>query len=151
MYRNYSTEKVKIVRTKLLLCSFVCLFLLKNSHSQDTLVRSVKIKKEITEADFLPRISGVLDGEINVLDFCNGELKNNVGYKVITYNIQYSYGGMENVHRIVGNHIPDSICVQIASFGIGQEVFFTKIKAMTKDGHIVHLDNLRLTPIREDE
>lgn len=140
-----------LTRTKLLLCSFVCLFLLKKSHSQDTLVHSVKLKKEITETDFLPRISNVLDGEINILDFCNGELKNNLDFKIITYNIQYSYGGMDNVHRIVGNQIPDSICVQIASYGIDQEVFFTKIKAMTKSGRIVHLDNLRLIPIKEDE
>lgn len=141
-----------MMRLKLLACSFIPVFLFVfSAHSQDTVANTVKIKKEITEADFLPRISGVIDGEINYLDFCTGQIENNVGDRVITYNLQYPYGGMETIHRITGNKIPDSVCVQIASYGLNQEIFFTNIKAMTSNGSIVHLDNLRLTPIKEDE
>ena len=137
---------MKLLKTLILL---LCISSISNAFCQPV----VKVKKKAKEIDFLPNIEGVYNGEIDVVLMCseNG-IENNLGYRVFSFKIQYLKNGIGVQERIRGGQIPDSICSQLSTFNINQQVFFTEIKALNNKGQLLTLDNLSLTPvIKEDE
>ena len=114
-------------------------------------VKSVKLERKPSEMDYAPHIAGVFDGEISTLKFCDIRgLQTRIGYEIMSYKINYC-GLKKDALHISGNQIPDSICVLIQWLCLGEEIYFTDIKAIDEDGKIHTLTNLRLIAIKEDE
>jgi hypothetical protein len=115
-------------------------------------VDEVKIKKSYGEMDFAPQIAGYFDGDIPIDAFCDTRgLVTRRGLKIIVFDIDYHDGDeSQNVH-VSGNQIPDSICVYIRKYKIGNEIFFTNIKAVDLDGSVKNLSPLRLVAIKQED
>lgn len=112
----------------------------------------VQLKKDYGEMDFAPQIAGYFDGEIPVDKICDSRgLITRRGLKVIVFDIDYHDGDENKKVHVVGNQIPDSICVYIRMYKIGTEIFFTNIKAVDVDGSIKNLSPLRLIAIKQED
>lgn len=117
-----------------------------------TQVDEVKMKKSYGEMDFAPQIAGYFDGEIPVDKICDTRgLTTRRGLKIIVFDIDYHDGDENKKVHVVGNQIPDSICVYIRKYKIGNEIFFTNIKAVDLDGSIKNLSPLRLIAIKQED
>ena len=130
---------------------FVLSFLIfcANTYSQ---VDQIEIKKDYGEMDYAPQIAGYFDGEIPVDEICDTRgLFTRRGLKIIVFDIDYHDGDESKKVHIVGNQIPDSICVYIRKYKIGNEIFFTNIKAVDLDGSIKNLSPLRLVAIEQED
>lgn len=117
-----------------------------------TQVDEVKMKKSYGEMDFAPQIAGYFDGEIPVDKICDTRgLFTRRGLKIIVFDIDYHNGEENKKVHVVGNQIPDSICVYIRKYKLGNEIFFTNIKAVDLDGSIKNLSPLRLVAIKQED
>lgn len=115
-------------------------------------VDEIKIKKSYGEMDYAPQIAGYFDGEIPVDKICDTRgLFTTRGLKIIVFDIDYHDGDESKKIHVVGNQIPDSVCVYIRKYKIGSEIFFTNIKAVDLDGGIKNLSPLRLVAIKQED
>lgn len=111
--------------------------------------KSVILKKEYTEIDFLPNIKGYFTGEIPFYQFSAlSGIETTVGYVVFSFNVRFA--DQENQIQCYGNRLDDEVLAEIATSAIGQPVVFTDIKAVSKTGKLIHLEPLRLIPIRDE-
>lgn len=143
LLENYWTSKRKII----LLCfSFI---ILVNNGGYAQPAKTVKLKKEFTEVDFLPNIQGYFTGEIPFSKFCSVlGLQTNVGYSVFSFKVRYA--SQEEEMQCYGARMSDAILAEIGASCLGQPVIFTEIKAVSKDGKLIHLDPLRLIPVKDE-
>lgn len=117
-----------------------------------TQVDEVKMKKSYGEMDFAPQIAGYFDGDIPVDKICDTRgLFTRRGLKIIIFEIDYHDGDESKKVHVVGNQIPDSVCMYIRKYKIGSEIFFTNIKAVDLDGSIKNLSPLRLVAIKQED
>ena len=115
-------------------------------------VDEVKMKKSYGEMDFAPQIAGYFDGEIPADKICDTRgLITRRGLKIIVFDIDYHDGDENKKVHVAGNQIPDTICVYIRKYKIGNEIFFTNIKAVDLDGSIKNLSPLRLIAIKQED
>jgi hypothetical protein len=115
-------------------------------------VDEIKMKKSYGEMDFAPQIAGYFDGEIPVDKICDTRgIYTRRGLKVIVFDIDYHDGEENKKVHVVGNQIPDSVCVYIRKYKVGNEIFFTNIKAVDLDGSIKNLSPLRLVAIKQED
>jgi hypothetical protein len=105
----------------------------------------LKKEKEIT---FFPSIAGYFNGQINYSLICDkGGIKCPHGFIIDHFNLNY---GDKNI-EIKGNTIPDSICIQIGSFYLGEMIFFTNITAVNNSKERIFLSPFSLTPIKNEK
>lgn len=105
----------------------------------------LKREKEIT---FFPSIAGHFDGPINYSLICDDEgIKCPHGFKIDHFNLNYGDKKMS----VNGNKIPDSICVQLGSFFIGEMIFFTNITAVNDFNERIFLSPFSLIPIKNEK
>jgi len=117
-----------------------------------TQVDEIKMKKSYGEMDYAPQIAGYFDGEIPVNKICDTRgLFTRRGLKIIVFDIDYHDGDESKKVHVVGNQIPDSVCVYIRKYKVGSEIFFTNIKAVDLDGSIKNLSPLRLVAIKQED
>lgn len=127
--------------------SFILLCTIANAQ-----IDEVKMKKNYGEMDFTPQIAGYFDGEIPVDKICDTRgLITRRGLKIIVFDIDYHDGDESKKVHVVGNQIPDSICVYIRKYKIGNEIFFTNIKAVDLDGSVKNLSPLRLVAVMKED
>ena len=125
--------------TPLLIINFL---MLQSVFSQ---TESIKLKKEI---NFFPSIAGYFDGPINYSLICDeGGIKCPHGFKIDHFNLDYS----DKSININGNKIPDSICVQIGTYYIGEMIFFTNISAVNISNERIFLSPFSLIPVKNEK
>ena len=108
---------------------------------------TIQLKKE-KEITFFPSIAGYFEGPINYSLICNEEgIKCPHGFKIDHFNINFS----DKKTSINGNKIPDSICVQLGRYYIGEMVFFTNITAVNNLNERIFLTPFSLTPIKNEK
>lgn len=108
---------------------------------------TIQLKKE-KEITFFPSIAGHYDGPINYFLICDEDgIKCPHGFKIDRFNLNYG----ENKVIINGNKIPDSICVQLGSFNLGEMIFFTNITAVNNLNERIFLSPFSLTPIKNEK
>jgi hypothetical protein len=114
--------------------------------------RTVRLEKDWTEMDFHPQIAGYFHGNIPLQKFCdpNG-IVTNVGYKILTFDMLYQGPKRDEFVHVIGNLIPDSICIALHREAAGREVYFSNIKSMDRDGKIIHLSPMRLVLVKDEE
>jgi len=118
-----------------------------SAFSQTDTIRIQKIQ------NFYPSIAGIQSGEIPFWKLCASEgLETKTKSHIISFDLQY-FGkrGLIEQH-IAGNHIPDSVCIQIGAYGLDNMIFFTNIRAILPDsGKLLHLSSMNLIPVKKDE
>lgn len=115
-------------------------------------VDEIKIRKSYGEMDFAPQIAGYFDGEIPIDKLCDTRgIFTKRGLEIVVFDIDYFDGQKDNLVHVVGNQIPDSVCMYVAKYRIGREIFFTNIKAVDLDGSIKNLTPLRLIAINQED
>jgi hypothetical protein len=120
------------------------LLILQSVFSQTETIQ-LKKDKEIT---FFPSIAGYFEGPINYSLICDSEgIKCPHGFKIDRFNLNY---GDKKV-SINGNTIPDSICIQLGSFYLGEMIFFTNITAVNNLNERIFLSPFSLTPIKNEK
>ncbi len=108
---------------------------------------TIQLKKE-KEITFFPNIAGHYDGPINYSLICDEEgIKCPHGFNIDHFNLNYGDQKM----NINGNKIPDSVCVQLGSFYIGQMLFFTNITAVNNSNERIFLSPFSLTLIKNEK
>lgn len=113
---------------------------------QDT-IKLVKMQ------NYYPSISGVQFGNIPSWKLCNPEgLQTKTKSSIMSFDLQYwGKNGLTEQH-IAGNRIPDSVCTQIAVYGLNNMIFFTNIRSiLPNSGAVIHLSPMNLIPIRDDD
>lgn len=101
--------------------------------------------------DFAPNILGYFDGDIPRNYFCSLEgIVNRKGLKIITFDIYFCQAYEKGVH-VVGNTIPDTICVQVQRQCLYDYVTINNIKAVDEDGSIKNLSPLLLRVVGKKE
>lgn len=137
---------MKIVSLHSLICiSFICLVGLVHSQSP----KVVKLQKPLNEMDYAPQIQGVYTGEIGSYAICHPEgIITSIGWRILTYDVEYCSYPNQPVH-VVGNQLPDSICVQLNSNCVNTDVWFNNIKAIDDEGKVRFLSPMRLRPIQK--
>jgi hypothetical protein len=111
--------------------------------------REVKIEKQYGEMDYAPRIKNVFDGEISFDKLCSNEgITTRIGAKVITFDALLCTNYEKPIH-IIGNEIPDSVCLSLFENCIFTDIFIINIKAMDLDGSIKNLNPLRFFIVPE--
>lgn len=99
-----------------------------------------------------PNIAGVYEGKINYASLADTSgIVNSKNYKVIQYSLLYSDGKTIESRKFYGNIIPDSVCVDIFRYNLGEMIFFTEILSVGEDGRIYPLPSMNLIPVKEDE
>jgi hypothetical protein len=115
-------------------------------------VDEIKIERSYGEMDYAPQIAGYFDGEIPIDQFCDTRgVFTGRGLKIVVFDVDYYDGEQDKKVHIVGNQIPDSICLYIRKYRIGSEVYFTNIKAVDLDGSIKNLTPLRLIAVKQED
>lgn len=115
-------------------------------------VDEIRIERSYGEMDFAPQIAGYFDGEIPINEICDTRgIFTRRGLKIIVFDIDFHDGEKNKKVHVVGNQIPDSICLYIRKFGQDSEIYFTNIKAIDIDGSIKNLSPLRLTAIKHED
>ena len=110
----------------------------------------VKIEKQFGEMDYAPRIKGVYDGDISTDKLCSSEgITTRIGAKIITFDLLLCTD-YENTIHVIGNEIPDSLCVTILDHCVYSDLFITNIKSMDIDGSIKNLNPLRFFILPEE-
>lgn len=103
--------------------------------------------------NYYPSISGIQFGDIPYWKLCVSEgIQTKAESSIMSFDIQYwgKYGLAEQ--HIAGNRIPDSVCMQIAVYGLNNMIFFTNIRAIQPDsGKVLHLSPMNLMPIKEND
>ncbi|MDX1652914.1 MAG: hypothetical protein R3277_10510 [Brumimicrobium sp.] len=115
-------------------------------------VDEIKLEREFNEMDYSPQIAGYFHGDIPEDKVCDVRgLFTGRGLRIVVFDLEY-YDGREEVKiHVVGNQIPDSVCMIIKTLSIENELFFTGIKAVDLDGSIKNLPPMRLVAVKEDE
>lgn len=91
----------------------------------------------------LPSINGVTSGKLSAFSLSNAtEIEISEEYKIVSYKVQYFNGSSDLTLQISGSKIPENILDEIIAYNIGQMVFFTEIKGMTKDGVVRNLSSM---------
>jgi hypothetical protein len=105
---------------------------------------TIQLRKEII---FFPSIAGYYEGQINYSLICDEDgIKCSNGFTIDHFNLEYG----NKKSSINGNKIPDSICVQLGSYYIGEMVFFTNITAVNNLNERIFLSPFSLIPIKND-
>ena len=127
----------------ILLFSLLSLF----SYAQ---IDTIKVNKVL---NYFPSISAIQFGKIAYWKLCNSHgIQTNAESNVMSFDLLYTGKyGVKELH-IAGNRVPDSVCTQIATYGLNNMIFFTNIKAIhPKTGKVLHISPMNLIPIKEDE
>jgi hypothetical protein len=91
----------------------------------------------------LPAINGVTSGKLSANSLINAtEIEISEDYKIVSYKVQYFNGRSDLSVQISGNIIPENIKKEIIAYNIGQMVFFTDIKGLTKEGKMMNLSSM---------
>ena len=117
------------------------------SLSQRDTIRLVK------SYNYHPKISNIQMGEIDYWRLCdtNG-IQTNEDCTVFSFQMSYLGKTGFTEQRIIGNQIPDSICLQIGVYGLNNMVFFTNIRAINHENNkILHLTPFNLIPIKRED
>lgn len=118
-----------------------------SSFSQTDTVQVVRYK------NYFPWLGGVQNGEIPYALLCDtsGITIREKG-RILSFHIQYVGRDAEMDVAITGNTIPDSICIDIGRFGLGNMIFLTQIMAVIENGtEVVQLNSMNLIPIKREE
>lgn len=117
-----------------------------NSFSQE--IEHIELVKIPTEGDYFPNYAGFYEGEIPIAFLTDSiGISNKLHWKVITFQLEYSYGSTYISESIIGSKIPAETVLNIRKGSIGEALMFTKIKAMDDQGKIHFLIPFQLTPI----
>ncbi len=111
---------------------------------------TIRVNKTL---NYYPSISGVQDGNIEYWKLCNAQgLQTKADCSIMSFDLQYwGSKGLTSQH-FSGNQIPDSICTQIALYGLQNMIFFTNIKAIDpQTGRVLHLSPMNLIPVAKNE
>jgi hypothetical protein len=111
---------------------------------------TIRIKKI---QNYYPSISGFQFGNIPSWKLCSSQgIKTKAESNIMSFDLQYwGKKGLTEQH-FTGNRIPDSVCAQIAIYGLNNMIFFTNIRSiLPNSGKVLHLSPMNLMPIKEDE
>lgn len=113
-------------------------------------VERVQLQRESEAVTIFPHLSGYFQGEIpfELLTDSVG-LSTSVGWKVVGYNLAYSYGRSQKTVTVHGARIPDSCIREIRAGAIGQLIFFTDIKVIDPKGKLIFVTPMHVIPTLE--
>jgi hypothetical protein len=140
-------KKRKVFRIFHILILF---FISGNFYAQK--IESIQLKKTTVESDYYPQIEGFFQGEIPIIKL--GSLDGfitKIGWKILSFEMNYISGRDYKTQRIYSNVIPDSIIVDISQNSMNEQIFFSKIMAID-DLKVAHLLNsMTLIPIKKQD
>jgi len=115
--------------------------------SQSDTIRLVK------SYNYHPKISNIQIGEIDYWKLCDTSgIQTNENCTVFSFQMSYFGKNGFTEKRIIGNQIPDSICLQIGVYGLHNMIFFTNIQALNHENNkIIRLTPFNLTPIKRED
>lgn len=114
-----------------------------NLFGQDT-VQIKKIK------NYFPWLGGRQTGELPYFSFCDEKgLWTLETSQIVDFDVTYSLGSMSEQVHVLGNVLPDSVCLKIGQYSLGSPVFIYNIRAVV-DGEKVQLNSMQLIPIRKE-
>lgn len=127
---------------------FLNLFFALFSFSQEK--ETIVLQKE--QAFIIPTIEGISDGKISLvkLGSKNG-LQAPDDHKVTSFLLEYPSGASFKSVQLLTNQIPDSILIDIRKSCLNEQLFFTNIRAISRDHKQVILPSISLIPILEED
>jgi hypothetical protein len=111
-------------------------------------IEHIQLIKEYSDGDFFPHIENVYSGEIDFKKL--GSLlgiQNKLGWKVISFELNFECGRGSKQYSINQSSIPMDILEEIKKCALGEMLFFTHIKALTKNDEVIYLMPFNLIPI----
>ena len=103
----------------------------------------LRVRKPKPNPNKMPHVAGVYSGEISFSAFCNGEIKNEAGWKVMSFTLRVEGGQFDRIEQVKGNRIPLTFCEQL--FGLKRvTIFITEIFAVDETGKVFPLTNMSL-------
>ena len=116
-------------------------------------VEHISVQKKYKESDYFPSIEGCFSDKIPIekLGSTNG-IVTPLGWKGISYKLGYSHGSTYKTIDFQTNTIPDSVVVEISNSCLGEQIYFTDIRARDPHNIIRTLVPMSLVPIlKKDE
>lgn len=103
---------------------------------------NVKEKK-----NFIPKISGVYNGEIKIHQLCNAGLEVNDDIEIIGFTLNYSTNRGDKALKVSGDRVPGAICNEMYSYGIDQMIFIMDIVGRNSEGELLRFVPMNLTAV----
>ncbi|MES2587682.1 MAG: hypothetical protein V4622_01805 [Bacteroidota bacterium] len=115
-------------------------------------INTIHLEKKRNERDYYPQIEGYFLGEIPILKLGSLDgLTTKVGWKIISFEMDYAAGRDYKNQRIFSNVIPDSIIIEITQSAMNEQIFFTKIMAKDELNVLHLLNSMTLIPIKKED
>lgn len=127
---------------------FLNIFIALVSFSQEK--ETIVLQKENTF--IIPNIEGVSDGEISIIKLgSKNGLQAPDNIRITSFLLEYPSGSTFKSIKIVSNQIPDSILIDIRKSCLNEQLFFTNIRALSRENKQLILPSISLIPILKDE
>ncbi len=128
------------------LLSIILFFIFSNSHAQ---VEHVAVRKNLS---IFPKLADKQYGNITYYEICDSlGLVTLDSLQITSFKLQYISEKGETLTMVLGNNIPDSICVTLGMFGINTPIFITDILAESSTGDTYLLPSLNFYIAEDDE
>lgn len=99
--------------------------------------------------NYMPRISGVYNGEIALSKMCGAGIDINSSVHVLNFTIHYSTNRGDRALVVEGNKLPISVCKEMQQYGIDQMIFITDIVGTDKNGRLLSFTSMNLTALMD--
>jgi hypothetical protein len=131
---------------RILILSVLCFFATIVFTQEE--IEHIQLVKEYSDGDFFPHIENVYSGEIDFKKLGSFlGIQNRLGWKVISFELNFECGKGTKQYTINQSTIPMDVLHEIKNCALGEMLFFTHIKALTKEDEVRYLIPFNLIPI----